>query len=129
MQIDQERDESSRTSVTPTQDEGASSIDFDATRRENDERMFNAFQSMKTSLGNEYEMEILKECFESLEKTLENTEKERDHFQVNFESIDSLRIFSILSLQQLYQKTLKDFQEMEEKYRKATELIQELQDR
>ena len=34
-------------------------------------------------MTNEYEMEILKECFESMEKTLENTEKERDYYQVD----------------------------------------------
>jgi len=33
-------------------------------------------------LNNEFEIEILKQCYESIEKTLENTEKEKEHYQV-----------------------------------------------
>lgn len=89
LQMDHERDETSQTTGTPTHDD----------------------VSLKSAMTNEYEMEILKECFESLEKTLETTEKERDHFH------------------QLYQQTFNDFQQLEDKYRQANELIGEFQQR
>jgi hypothetical protein len=34
-------------------------------------------------LTNEFEIEILKQCYESMEKTLETTEKQKEHYQVN----------------------------------------------
>lgn len=33
-------------------------------------------------LTNEFQIEILKQCYESLEKALENTEKEKEYYQV-----------------------------------------------
>jgi len=38
---------------------------------------------MEEKLSNEFEIEILKQCYESLENTLENVEKEKDYYQVN----------------------------------------------
>jgi hypothetical protein len=40
-------------------------------------------------LTNEFEIEILKQCYESIEKTLEATEKEKEHYQVS-RSIENL---------------------------------------
>ncbi|CAF4772544.1 unnamed protein product, partial [Rotaria socialis] len=58
-----------------------------------------------------YEFEILKQRYESLEKSLANAEKEKEYFQKN------------------YEQTKKDFEHIEEKYLKAKKLIKELQDR
>ncbi|CAF3478133.1 unnamed protein product [Rotaria sp. Silwood1] len=58
-----------------------------------------------------YEFEILKQRYESLEKTLANVEKEKEYYQ------------------QIYEQTKKDFEHIEEKYLKAKKLIKELQDR
>ncbi|CAF1110201.1 unnamed protein product [Rotaria sordida] len=58
-----------------------------------------------------YEFEILKQRYESLEKTLANIEKEKEYYQ------------------QIYEQTKKDFEHIEEKYLKAKKLIKELQDR
>ncbi len=57
------------------------------------ERNFNKnnddFQGQK--LPQEFEIEILKQCYESLEKTLEHTEKEKEHYKViRLEEISNL---------------------------------------
>ncbi|UJR20838.1 hypothetical protein I4U23_023949 [Adineta vaga] len=62
-------------------------------------------------MSNEFEIEILKQCYESLERTLDTTEKEREHYR------------------QLYQQAQNDLKQIEEKYTQATTLIKELQDR
>lgn len=48
-------------------------------------------------LGNQFEIEILKQCYESLEKTLESTEKDKEHYQVIDSNDDhrSSRLFSL----------------------------------
>lgn len=38
--------------------------------------------------GNHFEIEILKQCYESLEKTLETTEKDKEHYQVSEQGDD-----------------------------------------
>ena len=45
----------------------------------------------------EYEMSILKQCFESLEKTLENAENEKDFYQVGASFIMSERLVILRS--------------------------------
>ncbi|CAF1261043.1 unnamed protein product [Adineta steineri] len=62
-------------------------------------------------MSNEFEIEILKQCYESLERTLDNTEKEKQQYQ------------------QLYLQAQKDLKQIEEKYFQATILIKDLQDR
>ena len=38
---------------------------------------------MDEKMSNEFEIEILKQCYESLERTLDTTEKEREHYRVS----------------------------------------------
>jgi hypothetical protein len=66
LQLDQEREDMSQTFQQY----------HDAYYEEN----FN--EDGQGKLNNEFEIEILKQCYESLEKTLENTEKEKEHYQV-----------------------------------------------
>jgi hypothetical protein len=40
-------------------------------------------KKMDEKISNEFEMEILKQCYESLEKTLDATEKEKEQYQVS----------------------------------------------
>ncbi|CAF1064322.1 unnamed protein product [Adineta ricciae] len=68
-------------------------------------------EPMDEKLSNEFGIEILKQCYESLERTLDTTEKEREQYR------------------QLYQQAQNDFKQIEEKYSQATALIKELQDR
>jgi hypothetical protein len=66
LQLDQEREDMSQTFQQY----------HDAYYEEN----FN--EDGQGKLNNEFEIEILKQCYESIEKTLENTEKEKEHYQV-----------------------------------------------
>ncbi|CAF2493832.1 unnamed protein product [Rotaria sp. Silwood2] len=80
------------------------------------EKNYEQIWSMTEKQSNEeshklYEFEILKQRYESLEKTLANVEKEKEYYQ------------------QIYEQTKKDFEHIEEKYLKAKKLIKELQDR
>lgn len=71
----------------------------------------NENNQIKDDAVNAYEFEMLKQRYETLEKTLTNTEKEKDYYQ------------------KLYEQTKQEFEHIEEKYLKAKKLIKELQDR
>ncbi|CAF1531622.1 unnamed protein product, partial [Adineta ricciae] len=75
------------------------------------EKNYEQMWSMSEKQSNDNEFEILKQRYESLEKTLANVEKDKDYFQ------------------KIYEQTKKDLEHIEEKYLKAKKLIKELQDR
>ncbi|CAF1249877.1 unnamed protein product [Rotaria sordida] len=103
LQIDQEREEMSRTLQKYHEEYyGQNLIDDDA---------IEDHEQTKRKISSEFEIEILKQCYESLEETLENTEKEKEHYQ------------------QLYQQIENDFKQIKEKYVNAKVLIKELEDR
>lgn len=111
LQLDKEREEMSRT-FQQYQNAYYEKI-FNENNDEviDDEDDDSRHQQQKQKLTNDFEIEILKQCYESLEKTLDNTEKEKENYQ------------------KLYEQTLNDFRELEEKYVQAKVLIQQLQDR
>jgi hypothetical protein len=51
---------------------------------------------MEEKLSNEFEIEILKQCYESLENTLESVEKEKDYYQVKSFLSSFQRTFSFI---------------------------------
>ena len=76
---------------------------------------------------NESKLAILKQRYELLEKTLANVEKEKEYYRVGFRCL-CWHWFN-RPLQDLYERTKKDLEHIEEKYLKAKKLIKELQDR
>ena len=56
-----------------------------------------SFSQMAEKRKTEYEMSILKQCFESLEKTLENAENEKDFYQVRTSLVVTDRILILRS--------------------------------
>lgn len=77
-----------------------------------------------------FEFEMLKQRYESLEKTLNNVEKEKEYYQVDLILLNlSENYFLFDFFKKIYEQTKKDFEHIEEKYLKAKKLIKELQDR
>ncbi|CAF4113881.1 unnamed protein product [Rotaria sp. Silwood2] len=103
LQLDQEREEMSRTLQKYHGEYYEQNLSDHDTIEDNEQ--------IEPKVSSEFEIEILKQCYESLEETLENTEKEKEQYQ------------------QLYQQMQNDFKQIKEKYVKAKILIKELQDR
>ncbi|CAF3325766.1 unnamed protein product [Rotaria socialis] len=103
LQLDQERDEMSRA-LKQYRDEY-----YEKTLMDHDE--IKDQEQTDSKIVNEFEIEILKQCYESLEDTLEKTEKEKERCQ------------------QLHEQIENDLKQMKEKYFKAKVLIKEFQDR
>lgn len=55
---------------------------FNENNDEIDDEDDDSRQQQKQKLTNDFEIEILKQCYESLEKTLDNTEREKENYQV-----------------------------------------------
>ena len=71
LQLDQERDEMSRN-LHQYHD-----AYYERNFADEDSENIN-----EQKLANQFEVDILKQCYESLEKTLESTEKDKEHYQV-----------------------------------------------
>ncbi|CAF0815186.1 unnamed protein product [Adineta steineri] len=134
LQMDQERNEMSRAlqhhhdtyNERHLTDDGFSNLEFNDQDRIDDdtikppnhhelakihEKNYEQMWSMTEKQSRQDEFDILKQRYESLEKTLANVEKEKEYYQ------------------KIYEQTKKDFEHIEEKYLKAKKLIKELQDR
>jgi hypothetical protein len=75
IQLDQEREEMSRT--FQQYHDAYYEQNFNDTDDDDDGENL-----IEEKLSNGFQIEILKQCYESLEKTLENTEKEKEYYQV-----------------------------------------------
>ncbi|CAF4721255.1 unnamed protein product, partial [Rotaria socialis] len=73
LQLDQERDEMSRA-LKQYRDEYYEKTLMDHDKMKDQEQT-------DSKIVNEFEIEILKQCYESLEDTLEKTEKEKERCQ------------------------------------------------
>lgn len=82
LQLDKEREEMSRT-FQQYQNAYYEKIFSENNDEIDDEDDDSRHQQQKQKFTNDFEIEILKQCYESLEKTLDNTEKEKENYQVN----------------------------------------------
>lgn len=78
LQLDKEREEMSRTF------QQYQNAYYEKSFNENEDELGDEEEedNPNAKVSNEFEVKILKQCYEALEKTLENTEKEKENFQV-----------------------------------------------